>query len=272
MKSYTEGEFTTLQPSDLSDSQVSFYWTEGSYSGSLETIEDHALVNGVAETATALFNVFRPEVNSFTITNSTVSLLSVNGKEALTAGDISSQPPEEGSTWDASVSNPSNAVPGKIAYTQLANVYRQSFYNGDCLDQAIDSGIDSKHPPLYDFNQPLPVSVDINAGDMAAVRNYDSPFQELSVHVPISSSKLFEVNDSFDLYLMFKPNTKNSIWVTLSKASWGWHAAAEWPANASGWILEPGNYIDPPGESTGSDSTELPVWTQVANTTMKPCP
>ncbi len=47
----------------------------------------------------------------------------------------------------------------------------------------------------------------------------------------------FSVDETFEMYLMFKPAGNGSIWVPLRKVTWYWKAGATWNAFTGNWIL-----------------------------------
>jgi len=68
-------------------------------------------------------------------------------------------------------------------------------------------------------------------------------------------------NDTFTDYFVFRPNTKNSIWVTMGKLVWSWGGTT---------TLKSGSWTTPtattqPSNPGGSSSNELPTWPAVFN-------
>ncbi|MGA2903289.1 MAG: hypothetical protein ABSD98_05640 [Candidatus Korobacteraceae bacterium] len=264
----TSGELTPLQSSDLSNPTLSFYWIDGSYSGTSQPVQLSALVNGIPQNVTANLNVLKPQVNAFTITTSQVSLIWNNNTGELLAGTVAGQ---NGSTWHAEVQSPPSADPGQIAFTQLASVSITGLQDGGVVGVIENPdgvpGLDWKNtaappalsPPPADGTYDSPVV--IGAGATGTLDDVDSPFEVLKVQ-PSGSAYQVKTQDNFSLYLMYKPTVQNksTIWVTLNMATWGWNAVADWAANGTAWTLEPGASVTPAGQSSGQGSTVLPVW------------
>lgn len=63
---------------------------------------------------------------------------------------------------------------------------------------------------------------------------------------------------------MFKPSGADSVWVTVQKLNWTWHGTATLISNSNPnqWIP---NGITEPGNPTGFDSTEYPIWTSIVS-------
>ena len=87
---------------------------------------------------------------------------------------------------------------------------------------------------------------------------FDTPAIELT------STKRVQTNQQFTAYLMFKPSTPNSIWVTLRLVNWNWRAVAVLGSDGI-WTLENSNntgYLQSP---VSISSSGLPLWEDYAS-------
>lgn len=67
------------------------------------------------------------------------------------------------------------------------------------------------------------------------------------------------IDESFDMYLMFKPSSTEAIWVPIKKLNWGWDATAE-KINGTWQIVgTPTKFSNPP-----TDVTTHPQWSKNA--------
>ncbi len=62
---------------------------------------------------------------------------------------------------------------------------------------------------------------------------------------------------------MIKPSGTGSDWVPIQKLNWAWHGSATLVANSNPRQWTPNN-ITAPGNPSGVDTTEYPVWTTIA--------
>jgi hypothetical protein len=153
---------------------------------------------------------------------------------------------------------------GDIAFTQL--IETDSLYTEDNPTESqfvkttngtsiLDGG-----PPQYDVpghinsnvtNYHYIVMIHDNPPEWAPPS--DSPRSSLD-----NVMKRVSRTDDFQLYLMYKPSSENSIWVTLCKLNWFWGGTAS--KNPEGiWFLVDGSDSYSPNP-TGFDDTELPQW------------
>jgi hypothetical protein len=276
VKSYTptqkKGAVTNLQSSDLSGKKVSFYWIDGSYPGSSETVQLKALVNGIPQTATAVLNVFKPEVTKFDIEPSMSGISIIRGKDGelyLSAGNSDSGSP--GSAWDTLVEDPDGAASGSIGYIQIASFDRRWLKSGACAGEAIDSGLDQAKDGKGMLYEGFIYGADselIGPGSPTTVESEDSPAQRLLPGTS-STSEEWQIGDTFALYLMFKPSGGTSIWVALSEETWGWNGVADW--NGTEWTEKSGTIEGPPPNLVPTDDSLLPVWTHLATLKLGSC-
>lgn len=90
-------------------------------------------------------------------------------------------------------------------------------------------------------------------GDDAELRSADTPSQELSTNVRC------EVDDSFEIYLLYKP--QGGIWVVLRRLIWSWKADASRNPTTKQWILDSFTAPGEPGAQINSVNYDRhPVW------------
>jgi hypothetical protein len=87
--------------------------------------------------------------------------------------------------------------------------------------------------------------------------NNDSPN---SPPLLVGYKEMNAIFDAFSLYLMFQPSG-NSIWVPLSKISWGWDGIAQSTNGGNTWTMTSGApaVVNPSGAMT----TNFPEWSNV---------
>lgn len=75
------------------------------------------------------------------------------------------------------------------------------------------------------------------------------------------------VNDRFRVYLLYKPNLPNAIWVALQRIEWSWTASASKDAGGN-WSVGEGAAYSPVPSGTGTRvvaASEFPIWTANVN-------
>jgi hypothetical protein len=97
---------------------------------------------------------------------------------------------------------------------------------------------------------------------------YDSPGSHSSLTteflVPGEIYALWKmgIHNEFKTYVMYRPNCDDAIWITLGKATWGWHAGYDFLENQYDEVQEVQQIEE-------EQSIELPVWEWVAIDDMK---
>ena len=74
----------------------------------------------------------------------------------------------------------------------------------------------------------------------------------------LPSMNVVVVNDSFKMYLMFKPDVADAIWVPLKLVAWGW--SAEVSRQGDSWTLVSNSNPEPEVH----DTSQHPVWNRKA--------
>ncbi|HEX5733474.1 MAG TPA: hypothetical protein VF131_11630 [Blastocatellia bacterium] len=215
---------TVTQLTNLTSSSVDFYWVDG---GEGRQVQYSVSVNGQPFTARATFNVKRPTATLTTTSGANVAVNSACGPLELHYG-CGIPPGPAGITFTSSVTVPSG-FSGTAEYVQRVNSTTRTRLKTNGVRLTLQG------TGLLDTDFPYGL-------------NYDSPgqgfaFDDLQV----------TANDSFTMWVMFKPSTANSIWVPLKKVSWSWSG----DALRSG-TLNSGNHS---GNQTGVNSTDHPQWT-----------
>lgn len=164
-----------------------------------------------------------------TATTSSVGIISTAGDLSLKFGTSSSP----GISFSQSTTIPSG-FSGNTTWVQLADSLRRRQLNAGSWERWAGAGLDNTFP----YNP--------------STSTNDSP------STPLTNDLLQKtVNDSYEMWLMFKPSGTGSIWVPLRKVSWNWSGAASrsgttWTLNSSSNSVNP---ADP-------DSTSHPMWTR----------
>jgi hypothetical protein len=244
---------TAANPSSLTSQNVEFHWVDG---GDNREVDFSFLYKAKGFTGSTIFNVKRP-------------LASLTAKY----GDVAVHP--EGDDWLLELGNPlagSNGItfagavdPAFSGNTEWVQIVLDTkgtrlLNDGTTMESFESSGLD----PTRDPNTGLPIAYYY---DIAHMNPNDSPGQQLEM---VTRGYLSYTNsDSFDMFLMFKPNTPKAIWVPLCHLAWSWSGAAvRTSPSATTWSLVPnsGKHGD---TVTGSDIAIYPSWTQTAEADWK---
>jgi len=180
----------------------------------------------------AFFNVKRPTA-SITTTTGSVSLDSNFNVFGLHFGSPTGTP---GISFSRSITMPSGFTGGDTQWVQLIDSITRTFTpNGGSIKTASGSG-------LLDTTYPYATGASTS----------DSPGQG----VDSCNHSAVSANDSFSMWLMFKPSGTGSIFVPLRKVSWSWSGSGTRTGTCS-WTLSTSNHSTNP---TDADSTDFPTW------------
>jgi hypothetical protein len=145
---------------------------------------------------------------------------------------------------------------GEIAYLQLIRPYRSHTTVSGTVKT-----IDSKQNDWLDDSKQAQASTQAGvfqflptpatAGTRTTLLGDDAPSNPLG-----TSDTKSVAQDSFKLYMMYRPSLPNAIWVTLAQLLWSWEGVAQKGATGSWALVSSSHSIDP----TGSVSAELPMW------------
>jgi hypothetical protein len=258
-----KGEVTSLDDKDAKKDAISYFWIDGGD----RKVDLKVTVNGVEASKSVEFTVERPTMNMFTSKLTTdapdtfgVALSNPNlpgsGLELHFGTDES-----PGITWLGKVTAPKSSG-GTIAFAQVLSTVAKKTDNDGKTETLTSEGqfvLDAKFP--YNRAKEMPVKAGQESGEMSAK---DTPGARLS------NSQSFRSSDTkFKTYLMFKPDGKDSIWVTLRELEWFWKGSGVRVAKDQ-WKFSdkpsPDSSAKPPaGEKKAKppeskNSTTLPVW------------
>ncbi|MCP9494305.1 MAG: Ig-like domain-containing protein [Pyrinomonadaceae bacterium MAG19_C2-C3] len=232
-----EGKVTPLE--DLNNTSLSFYWVSG---GDNRQVTYSVTVRGRAYSGRVTFNVKRPTV-TVTARTGVVSVRQFPGEVdyELLCGVVSGPNAAPGIRFTRTNLMVPTGFSGDTYWVQLANVSRTRRRNDGTNETFTDAGLDTAFP--YSSNDPN------------ATETQDSPGLRLTINFNYAT-----VNDSFQMWLMFKPSGDNSIFVPLRRVNWGWSGSAERPGTPF-WNLVAGSSVQ---ASSPADSTTHPTWTKRA--------
>jgi hypothetical protein len=227
--SSSTGTVTSL--SSLTSSSISYAWVDGA-DGRQVTLA--VTISGTPFTKTATFNVKRPTASITTSTGSVVVGTGWGDTELSFGVD----PSHHGIDFSRSITIPSG-FSGSTEWIQLATPLRRRQLNSGTWERWEGSGLDTQYP-----------YPELSTGVTA-----DSPGEHMTSDLLQDTA-----DDSFEMWLMFKPTGTGSIWVPLRKVSWSWSGAAS--RSGSTWTLNSSSHSTNPSDA---DSTTHPTWTR--NTT-----
>ena len=220
----TVTELTNLQASPLT-----FYWADR---GDNRQVTLGCRIGTTQFDKHATFNVKRPTASITTSTGAVALDLASLGSFSLHFGVPNGT---QGITFSRSITLPSGFT-GDTQWVQVVDsTLRTVTPNGSNMLTLQGSGLDTNYP--YAVGS----STD------------DSPRQGVG---PCDDSSV-SANDSFTMWLMFRPPSTNAIWVPLRNVSWSWSGQGG-RFTTCGWILSSSNHSTNPADQ---DSTTFPTWT-----------
>lgn len=226
-----------LTGADLTKNPLSFYWIKpGTFTASVTVYTASGW--GVQSYT---YEVKAPTVQSFTSDTGRVEIVDHQGNPAIAFvgqfGEIG-----EGILMQLRVSGTQNLA-GQIATIQLVMTARtdqldngRSEYRSTNGQWAVDNG---RNPGGYLYSGPVPLA----AGGTATLPPSDGPLQGVR-NPPIEWMKIGR--EDYKMYLMFKPDAADAIWVPLAMLPWYWQGTATWSGHD--WALSnAANSQDPRG-------------------------
>lgn len=221
----TSGVVTQL--SDLTTSTMDYYWVDG---GDGRQVQYTIAINSQTVTGTSTFNVKRPTASVTTSTGS-VQVGTAWGFLSMSFGT----PTTPGISFSQSVTMPSGFT-GSTQWVQIANALRRRQDNAGNWERAQGSGIDTTYP--YD----------------SGTSTSDSP----GTPVLTGSYARETADDSFQMYLMFRPSvgSTDTIWVPLRVVNWSW--SGDTSRTGTTWSLTSSSNSTNPADA---DTTTHPTWT-----------
>jgi hypothetical protein len=252
-RSDTEASVTVFK--DPATANAVFYWIDGGTNSVTYTVN---LSNGNSYSGTAQFTVARPKFLSWNGATTTLSpainiAAQTNGGPPLMQFGYLIPANEDPKTvypgieYNADVKIPTGYA-GQLALTQLVNASRtRRRPDGTSLTYSTGGSYVLDTKELY-------ATLNLVEGQEAVARISDD-LPGVSLNLGFSS---VSVNDRFQAYLEYKPDTPNSIWVTLGVFNWDWSAVANF---TDSWTIDTTPAITHYSVNpSGQDSTTLPVW------------
>lgn len=226
--SASQGQVTEL--TSLTSSTVDFYWVDGEEG---RQVTYSVTIGSRNFTATATFNVKRPTSN-VTTTTGPILVRDEDGNCILRFG----VPGSPGIDFIRTRQLPAG-FSGTTQWVQIADPVRREKRNNSTCWQLTGGGLDRDYP--YE-------TVEQTTEDSPGANLEDNSVEE-------------SVDDSYTMWLMFKPSQAGSIWVPLKQVTWGWTALARRNAPGCNWILVSSSKKT----VVVTDTTEFPAWSNLAN-------
>jgi hypothetical protein len=214
---------------DLTATSITYYWVDG---GDGRQVTFSFKVGRKSFSATTTFNVKRP-TSSFSSTSTGAVTIdsSCGGVLMLRYGCASGQNPVLGVSFSRQVTDP-NGFPGDDEFAQVVTSTTRHRWNGGTQLNLSGSNV-------LDGSFPYPGSS-------------DSPAQQF-----FPGDTQVSVDDSFTMWVIFKPSLQNSIWVPLKSISWSWSGFGQ----SDGTMFSKSNSPN----QTGADTTTHPTWSGNSN-------
>ncbi len=240
----TDAKLFELEGADLERPRLSFFWVDA---GSGRTVTARITTKDGTEHEWALaFDVEGPTVNSFTKKVGETQIAERHGMQEMRFG----KPLEcAGVRWFWKVTMPPrHAGHIKDVQTVLSDRSQIQSLGAGTKDTRRLVRRNPKKTKLHvqldgkDSGQPvysaglLEASIEAGKSFDNGRGNEDSPGTELP-----GLAKIVSVNEQFNYFLMFKPetaNASNAIWVPIAKAKWSWKSTATQTGRGK-WTLKP---------------------------------
>lgn len=270
-QTFAEGKIIDLFTEDTLQDHIDFYFITGSFTGATTDISYSVVIDGIPSSAKTTFKVLRPNATLSSHTSRNASPVDVRYPDfpdlarpnlELNFGSFGTYGQNQnmdsfGIVWTANVTSNTNGA-GEIAFVQIVDTDLRARHD----DPETKIKITSAGKNVLDVRQDSTVVQyggqieTIGANDTTTLVSSDNPGQTLD-----DNYNRITRTDNFNIYLMYKPDGANSIWVTLRKLFWNWGGTAvkgNAPYPNRGWTRAVGatSAVDP--EST--DSAELPIW------------
>jgi len=198
---------------------------------------------------------------------------------------------EEGMAFKAEITAPTINGAGTVFFMQTVVVQRErsdpgnpnlpkqpdqemKSLNGKAeLDNEIPYGKDPSFPYLHEW--PIGAGKKLSHTDMInRLATFDSPSAALELNPTVNNVTrhytTYKVDDSFVMYLMYKPNGVGSISVPVQQLAWTWNAEAKWEYNFNllEWNWDVANPFASTNQGVGTSVTVLPTWERNAAVTL----
>jgi len=265
------GKIITHESADYKNLQFEYYYTNkyanvGSiYGGSVILTDPNGVVHYTG--ASASFYVETPTVKSFTSHWATwnpyeypVGVRPYNAGEdnrLILGGTPRGKSFSEGITWTANVGAPPVIGGGHIAYNQQISIEDLRRYNNNVPKQK-----DIWMQQGFVLDGTFPYDDYLSTSVSNALVSQDTPWCKLQRKDGTQSFDAYRRQDSFKVYLIYKPVGTSTIWVTLSVIHWGWSGTASYNATTDKWQVP---FPAITGGGNGVPSSSLPEWDKRIN-------
>lgn len=248
------GRPAAIPNNELTSARVDFIWYSGGGNEASKQVVYTVTISNVSYTVAANFDVKRPTA-SLTSMGGTTKV--DNGAPKLYLGGVIVQNQETGIKIERVNTTIPSGFSGSFQFVQLiSGQIIRTPVGGNPITTPIPLSLDGCYP--YTTNQSI---------------LFDSPGFELTalINGQLIIFQYGEFDAQWITYLMFKPDGRGADWVPIQKLNWAWKGSATLAANSNPPQWTPNN-ISPPGNPSGTDTTEYPAWTRVQpNTSSVPC-
>ncbi|HWQ33806.1 MAG TPA: hypothetical protein VNQ79_13230, partial [Blastocatellia bacterium] len=218
----------SLVSPDLHNTPVNFFWHDGNFNGKSETVTMALAVLGKQFQRSVNYKVFRP-------------LVSVSTQKGAIAVDNN----VFASGWWLHYGRPIASPGMQMNYSDVTiplNMTGQwqwvqtSSINRTIVDSVSHTWVDYGLDGLYPYST-------------------STVFEDSSGQQLLSGLASVTCSDSFEVFLMFKPDSQNAHWVPMKKGSWSWYGQATY-SMFSGWSLASSSNPNP----TVIEQVHFPTW------------
>jgi hypothetical protein len=242
----SSGVLTELTSQNLTQSSIQFYWVDGADS---RNIQYSARMGNKTYTGNARFNVKRPTVSVTSVTHTTTIYTTGQHQELLFGATSVFGTQTPGISFSRTNFQVPTGFSGDSFWVQTINFsFTRTLADGQTTQTSSATGLDNKFP--YSSRDPNAPSTNDLPGVCLRVCGEDFP-----------SIIRMQANINADMWLMFKPNGNNSIYVPLKKVSWNWSAVAI--RGADFLFVKPEMCCSNSENPSGADTTSFPQWTKV---------
>lgn len=243
---HTAGDKVPLDP--LNTASTSFTWIDGG-GASVEDfvskeVDFKATIGGDDVTGKSTFHVKRPVVPITTTTTSTSIQPDKNGAQLIFSN--LNLDPGISFTYTALPMIPST-FSGDTQWVQVVNSSsRIVTVNGKDLYNNSFHGLDGCYP--YDFRNQ---------------KTDDSPVLGGLPSLSRLDTGIATTDDTYTMWLMFKPDLSNGVWVPIKKVDWYWNAEGDWTGIK--WVVNTTNTHNA-SNPTFVDTLDFPRWSTLVST------
>ena len=211
----------TALPANPGGPAVDYYWVDG---GDGRQVQFSVKVNGKSFTAIATFNVKRPTATFTSTSAGNVACDFACGSELRVHYGCNASP---GITFSLTNVVIPAGFSGDTQLVQVANsTTRTKLRSGVMLTKSGTNLLDTTFPYGILYDAP------------------GEPFDPGDIQIT--------ANDSFTIYVIFKPSSANSVWVPIRKLSWSWAG--------DGLFSRTLNSSSHSASQGSSDATDHPQW------------